>query len=77
MSDRDDINRICNEQDARRWRKLIRLVGYPQDGSHTNVTLFWDDATNAAFIRLEPNRSFYSEHGGFESAIDSIHEDDL
>lgn len=77
MSDRDDLNRIRDEQDARRWRKLIRLVGYPQDASDTTVTLFWDDATMTPFIRIGNNKSFYDERGSFASVIDSIPEDDL
>lgn len=72
MSDRDDINRIRDEQDARRWRKLIRLVGFPQDGSNITVSLFWDDATNTPFIRVGKNNIHASR--SFESVIDSIRE---
>lgn len=77
MSDREDINRIRDEVDARRWRKLIRLVGYPNDASDTIVTLFWDDATMTPVIRLGKNKSFYEERGSFAGVIDSIHEDEL
>lgn len=77
MSARDDINRIRDEQDARRWRKLIRLVGYVNDASDTTVTLFWDDATMTPFIRIGNYKSFYQERGSFAGVIDSIHEDEL
>lgn len=75
MGDHSEINLIRDQQDARRWRKLVRLVGYPQDASDTTVSLFWDDATNTPWIRLDKNRSFYGR--SFEEVIDSIHEDEL
>lgn len=61
--------------DAARWKKLIRLCGTPQDGLHTSVRLFWDDATMTPFI-LVGQKSYYSDRGSFEAVIDSIEENE-
>lgn len=56
------------------WRVLISLVGHPHDGSDTTVKLFWDDATMTPFI-IVGKKSYYVEHGSFESVILKIKEE--
>ena len=62
-----------DRQDAKRWRKLIRLIGSPQDGSDITVKLFWDDTTNTPWIIVGKEQSC-CEHGDFDTLIDSIPE---
>lgn len=60
------------------WRKLMELVGTPQDGSDTPVTFSWDDATMTPIITvgrqsvISTPKSYYIERGSFESVIESI-----
>lgn len=39
--------------DADRWKKLMALVGSPQNGSDEIVKLYWDDATMTPFITID------------------------
>ena len=48
------------------WKQLRRLCGYLQDGSHTVVTLFQDDATGAYHIKLGKHDYYGSS---FEEAL--------
>lgn len=57
-------------KDAERWKGLVALCGYWQDGSQIEVTLDQDDATRTCFIKVGNKR--YSQEGcGFSAAIDA------
>lgn len=62
------------EKDALRFRKLLDLIGYPQNGSHTTVRLFWDDATMTAFMLNGVGRNARTRYNvaGFRALIDSV-----
>lgn len=56
-----------------KWKKLISLAGYVQDGSCETVSLFWDDATRTALIQV--GKKTYGRDGcGFETALSLIPE---
>ena len=69
--DRNEINYYKDKRDAERWRKLLALVGTPQDGSDTVVLLSWDDATMTPSIKVGKQEHF-AERGSFERVIDGI-----
>lgn len=71
MGDREDLDRLQKEQDAKRWKKLIRLCGFTQNASDVTVKLFWDDATNTAHISVG-KKTYGTDQRSFESVIDSI-----
>lgn len=56
-------------KDAQRWRKLVKLVGTPANGSDTTVSLFFDDATMTAWIKIGGNlirwRLFWINQPGY------------
>lgn len=70
-NDREELQAIHDQQDARRWRKLLALVGTPANASDCTVKLFWDDATMTPLIAVGRD-SHFVEHGGFNQIIDSI-----
>lgn len=45
--------------DAMRWRKLIRLVGIPSNGSHSKISIYWDDATHTRWVKIDNRTVLY------------------
>lgn len=75
--DKDQMTRILEAWMAKgiaecpaalRLKGLRKLMGHVEDGSHSTVTLFQDDATKDFFVKNE-QRSFYAS--SFEGAIDA------
>lgn len=67
------INRLM---DADRLQALFDLAGHWQDGSDAPVTLYRDDATRTAIVKVGAgprSKLYYKERGGFRDAIDAAH----
>jgi len=60
---------VKDAPDAARWRKLVELAGYWQNGSETEVKLVQDDATRQCILGVGKAR-YYA--GSFAGAIDQV-----
>ena len=72
IAERDEAERRLAEveQDARRWKGLIELAGYWQDGSHTPVLLDQDECMHMCFIKVG-KKLYGTDNSSFRFAIDA------
>ena len=62
--------------DARRWRKLIDMLGHTQDGSETSIRITLDDATRDYVITDLSTKKWWFGRS-LAAAIDSVPEPEL
>lgn len=57
-----------------KWKAFCSLAGHLQNGSHTVVKLFQDDATRTCFIQVG-KKDYYRDGQGFDAALEEALKD--